>query len=264
MKRPVVIGGGHLGGSVARGLFKAGHNPIVVQHRGTKADALSGDGLEVVESLGEVSMDQCGTVFIAILPSQILSYCRDNDRKLESHPIVSCAAMVSLERLSVTIPGSRWARVMPNVASEVGAGLTGVTRGSLNDAEYAELLELTRSFGSIVECPESDLDAIIALSGSAIAYILELLDGYIQGGLSVGMSAENALQVGMGTLIGAAELVREGRHPAILRDSVCTPAGITIAGVRSLNRAGFKNAFIEALVATAEKSIAATKQFNSR
>lgn len=53
--RPIIIGGGNLGGAVARGLFRAGVRPVVVQHRGAKFDALAGDGVETVATLAEAA-----------------------------------------------------------------------------------------------------------------------------------------------------------------------------------------------------------------
>ena len=92
--------------------------------------------------------------------------------------------------------------------------------------------------------------------------MLELLEGFIQGGLAVGMKGDLSLRAGVATLVGAAELVRQKNvHPAVLKDAVCTPGGTTIAGLRALQKAGFRSAFVEALVATAEKAQAGAAAF---
>ena len=45
------------------------------------------------------------------------------------------------------------------------------------------------------------------------------------------------------------------KHPAELKDMVCSPAGTTIEGVAALEKNGFRNAVIEAVTAACEKSI---------
>ena len=260
--RPVIIGGGNLGGAVARGLFRAGIRPVVVQHEGPNFQGLVADDIETYTTLLEALPHASGPVFIALKPWLMQPYCRENADALAGKTVVSCAALVNLDLLTSSAPKSHWGRVMPNIASAVGAGFTGVVRGSWSDEETETVLALCRSFGDAVLIAEKDLDGVISLSGSAIAYVFELLEGFIQGGLAVGMKADVSLKAGIATLKGAAELAAaRGLHPAALKDAVCTPGGTTIAGCRSLQQNGFKSAFIEALVATAERSQAGTKAF---
>lgn len=54
--RPAVIGGGNLGGAVARGLLRAGVRPVVVQHRGANFDGLVKDGIETFSTLEELCL----------------------------------------------------------------------------------------------------------------------------------------------------------------------------------------------------------------
>ena len=62
------------------------------------------------------------------------------------------------------------------------------------------------------------------------------------------------------TVKGSAALVLEsGKHPAVLKDSVCSPAGTTIEGVAALEENGFRNAVIKAVTAACDKSIALGK-----
>lgn len=260
--RPIIIGGGNLGGAVARGLFRAGVRPVVVQHRGAKFDALAGDGVKTVATLAEAAPRGSGPVFIALKPWLVESYCAENAALLAGRALASCAALVSLELLEKAAPNARWGRVMPNIASAVGAGFTGIVRDGWTEAEFEEVRGLCALFGDAVAVSEKDLDGVVCLSGSALAYVLELLEGFIQGGLAVGMKGDLSLRAGVATLVGAAELVRQKNvHPAVLKDAVCTPGGTTIAGLRALQKAGFRSAFVEALVATAEKAQAGAAAF---
>ena len=49
-------------------------------------------------------------------------------------------------------------------------------------------------------------------------------------------------------------MLETGRHPGALKDAVCSPGGATIQGVRTLERAGFRGAVMDAVIAAYEKS----------
>lgn len=262
--RPAVIGGGNLGGAVARGLLRAGVRPVVVQHRGANFDGLVKDGIETFATLEEALPHVVGPLFIALKPWLMEPYAAEKAPLLAERTVASCAALMELSALEKAAPEARWGRVMPNIASAVGAGFTGVVKGAWSDEEAREVFGLCRLFGDAVTVPEKDLDGVICLSGSAIAYVLELLEGFIQGGLAVGMKGDLSLRAGIATLMGAAQLTKEsGIHPAELKDAVCTPGGTTVEGCRVLQRMGFKSALMEALIATAEKSKEGTRAFRA-
>jgi pyrroline-5-carboxylate reductase len=55
---------------------------------------------------------------------------------------------------------------------------------------------------------------------------------------------------------GAAKLMLEsGKIPAALKDSVCSPGGTTIEGVRALENGNFRSALIDAVRASYNKTL---------
>jgi pyrroline-5-carboxylate reductase len=58
----------------------------------------------------------------------------------------------------------------------------------------------------------------------------------------------------MSAMLGAARLAMASRkHPATLRDDVCTPGGVTIEGIYEIERAGARATLMKAIMLTADK-----------
>merc|ERR1719473_993491 len=101
--------------------------------------------------------------------------------------------------------------------------------------------------------PEHLLNAVTGLSGSGPAYVYMLINALSDAGVHGGLPRSVALSLATQTVLGAAKMVQEsGQHPAVLKESVTSPAGTTIAGVRVLERHGFSSALIEAVEAARE------------
>ena len=82
-----------------------------------------------------------------------------------------------------------------------------------------------------------------------------ILEAMSDGAVSMGIPRDLSLKIAAQTMKGAAEIVLtdENIHPAILKDSVCSPGGTTIAGVAEMERFGVRNGVISAIVAATRK-----------
>ena len=95
---------------------------------------------------------------------------------------------------------------------------------------------------------EEMMHAVTALSGSGPAYVYMVIEAMIAGGLKMGLSREVSTRLAEQTVLGAAKQVREsGLHPAVLRDQVITPGGVTISAIHELERHGLRTMFISAI-----------------
>ncbi len=71
-----------------------------------------------------------------------------------------------------------------------------------------------RAVGAVVEVPESQMDAITAVSGSGPAYYALLAEAMIEAGLLLGLSREVSTKLVVQTMLGTAKLLRdEEMHP---------------------------------------------------
>ena len=70
-----------------------------------------------------------------------------------------------------------------------------------------------------------------------------------------GMPRDNAYKFSSQAVMGIAKMVLEtGKHPAELKDMVCSPAGTTIEAVRVLEEKGMRSAVFEAMKACTKKA----------
>jgi len=86
--------------------------------------------------------------------------------------VISLMAAISLSRLERHLPTAKVVRAMTNIAAQVGEAVTAYSRGkNLSEADVKEVEYLLGRMGEVLEVPESQLDAVTALSGSGPAYI---------------------------------------------------------------------------------------------
>lgn len=147
-------------------------------------------------------------------------------------------------------------RTMPNTPALVGAGITGVCRNSLvTDSDFEYVMQLLSSFGLAEAIPESLMDACVSVSGSSPAYVFMFIEAMADAAVADGMPRAQAYRFAAQAVLGSAKMVLDtGKHPAELKDMVCSPAGTTIEAVRVLEEKGFRSAVMEAMKACTAKA----------
>lgn len=176
-----------------------------------------------------------------------------NEKKL----VISIAASVPTEymerRLGASVPVIR---AMPNTPSMVGEGMTAICKGKYSTAAHMDLArKLFDSVGKTVVVDEKYMDAITGLSGSGPAFLYLILEALSDGGVKMGLPRELATLLAAQTMLGAAKMVQEtGQHPAMLRDTVTTPAGCTIDGVLELEEGKLRVTLIKAVVKSSQRA----------
>lgn len=147
-------------------------------------------------------------------------------------------------------------RCMPNTPALVGEGCTGVCKNELvSDEEMNQVLTILNSFGKAHVVPERLMDAVVSVSGSSPAFVFMMIEAMADAAVADGMPRADAYQFAAQAVYGSAKMVLEtGRHPAELKDMVCSPAGTTIDAVRVLEEKGFRASIMEAMRVCTEKS----------
>ncbi len=213
-------------------------------------------GIGVTGANPEVAIAQ-EVIVLAIKP-QIFSSVVPSLATLipDSSVVVSILAGTSLTQLEAALPGKAVIRAMPNTPAQVGAGVTAIASGQhVKPAQLANARAILESVGSVVEVPESMMDAVTGLSGSGPGYIALVIEALADGGVASGLPRAIAMQLAIETVLGTAKLLKEtGLHPGELKDRVTSPGGTTIAGVAALEARGLRSALIESVKAATARS----------
>jgi len=260
--RLAVLGAGKMGGILIEAFVKqklvAPQNIFATVHH-PNADRRNGAKLPVaLTSDNRVAAKKADVILLCVKPQtvgRVVDEIRGelNEKKL----LISIAASVPCEYIEKRLKGKvPVIRAMPNTPSVVGAGITAIAAGkhaSEKDLETAR--KLFDAVGKTVVVDEKHMDAVTGLSASGPAFIYIILESLAEGGVKVGLSRELATLLAAQMALGAAKMVIEtGHHPALLKDTVTTPAGCTIDGILELEEGGLRVTLIKAVVKAAERA----------
>ncbi len=255
-----IIGGGKIGEAMLSGLLREMYQPeqiVVVEHYPERGRQLSEKYGVQIMPIPE-AVEASGTILIAVKPQDIDSLLAElRDLVTADHLIVSVAAGITTSRIERALPsGPAVVRCMPNTPALVDQAMTAASPGSNATPEHlAQAVRLLSAVGKVVQVPESQLDAVTALSGSGPAYFFFLVEAMIDAGILLGLPRALAEELIVETLYGSAVMLREsGEHPVRLREGVTSPAGTTIAAIRELERHGVRSAFLAAIEAASLRS----------
>ena len=146
----------------------------------------------------------------------------------------------------------RIVRVMPNTAAKVRSSMTIIADPDppLSPTHSSLLTWIFTRIGRVQHLPPYLMDTCTALCGSGPAFFSLVLEAAAFGAVQGGLETSEAQMLAAQTMKGAAEMVLNGQHPALLRDSVSTPGGCTVQGLQVLEN-GKVRAEVAAAVTTA-------------
>ena len=284
MARIAIIGGGSMGEALLAGLLRSDRqvkDMVVSERMPSRAKYLSETySVQVTSSVVDAA-ENATYVIVAVKPSDVESVVREiaeaaanSDTDSVEQVFVTVAAGVATSFYESKLPaGSPVIRVMPNAPALVGAGVSALAKGRFATAEQLkEVATLFDCVGSVITVPESQLDAVTAVSGSGPAYFFLLVEALVDAAVAVGLPRPVATDLAVQTMAGSAamllERLDEGGEGAAgaglgsgvdttaaqLRATVTSPGGTTAAGLRELERGGLRAAVAEAVDAAKRRS----------
>nr|XP_040225176.1 uncharacterized protein LOC120950867 [Anopheles coluzzii] len=268
------IGGGNMAYAIASGLLSKGVlQPDQITVSATRLENLQarwaplGVTRTTVDN-AEVIL-QSDVVFICVKPQMFdhvlkdLAKLKQTFKTDESNQklYVSIMAGVTLGRLEQGLAMFQpclIARAMPNTPMQVGVGCTVYCRtGSDHPVPplYRDMHTMFAALGVVHEVEESKMNAATGLAGCGPAYVYEFIEALADGGVKQGIPRDMALQLAAQTVMGAAKTVLDtGKHPAVLKDEVCSPGGATIHGVHALEQGSMRGTVMNAVESATKRA----------
>jgi pyrroline-5-carboxylate reductase len=250
-----IIGGGNIGGAIARGLLRSGSIPannITLTRRNiSKISEFSELGVTVTDDNLE-ALNSSEIIILAVLPSQLLGLINSLKGAIrsEKHILVSVVTAFSLQEIAKCSESKTpIIRAMPNTAASVGESMTCLCSNPEHQDSLEKVKLIFDQIGSTLIIPENLMSSATILGACGIAFFMRYIRAASQGGIQVGFHAADAQFIAAQTARGATSLLLEsGNHPEREIDKVTTPMGCTIAGLNEMEHNGLSSALIKGIV----------------
>ncbi|WP_436492593.1 pyrroline-5-carboxylate reductase [Actinokineospora sp. HUAS TT18] len=255
-----VLGAGKIGEALLSGLLHGGRSAdelmFTERYPERSAELTSTYGIRGTDV--PTAAKEADVLVVAVKPQDIEPLLDDLAPVISPDTLVVslCAGLPTAlfeRRLPAGVPV---VRVMPNTPMLVGEAMSAISPGKHARPEHlATVEELLSAVGKVVRVPESQQDAVTALSGSGPAYFFFLVEAMIDAGILLGLPRAVAEKLIIQSAVGAAAMLAEtGEHPVTLREAVTSPAGTTIMAIRELEKHGVRAALLAAIEAARDRS----------
>ena len=255
-----LLGVGKLGEALLSGLLRSGTpagSMLAAERYAERAEEVA-QRYGVATPTPEEATAAADVVLLAVKPQDMKALLVDVAPSLRPGTlVVSMAAGITASFVESHLPeGTPVVRVMTNTPVFVDEAMSAISAGSTAGPEHLQLVEdLLTPVGKVVRVPESQQDAVTALSGSGPAYFFFLVEAMIDAGILLGLPRAVAAELIVQTAVGSARMLREsGEHPVLLREAVTSPGGTTIAAIRTMEDHGVRAAMLAAIEAARDRS----------
>ena len=240
----LLVGGGRMGGALARGWRQRGIAPesiFVVEPDPASAARLKTDTGATAVAGPDAVKTKPDVVVFAVKP-QGLAEIAPAYRSFTDSVFLSIAAGRTLKFFVEALgPRAAVVRSMPNTPAAVGRGFTvACPNANVTAAQRALCQSLLEAVGEVAWVEdESLLDPVTAVSGSGPAYVFLLTEALAEAGKAAGLPADLAERLARATIVGSGELARLAPESAAeLRRAVTSPGGTTEAALNVLMAPG--------------------------
>ncbi|MEC9406895.1 MAG: pyrroline-5-carboxylate reductase [Pseudomonadota bacterium] len=268
------IGAGNLATSLIGGLIQAGWSPDSLcaadPSDATRQRLTEQFGLLVSPENGDI-VHQADVVVLAVKPQIMQPVARAVAEAIRpTQTVVSVAAGIegpALTRWLTTNLGTPGViRAMPNTPALLGAGATGlVAINSVSELGRQTTESIFRAVGSVEWlAQEADLNAVIAVAGSAPAYFFAFIEALTRGGAALGLPEQTAERLAIQTALGAARMAAETDVPVqTLRERVTSPGGTTAEALKAFRAGGLDALVQQAMQAAVDRAEAMADEFGA-
>lgn len=259
------IGVGNMGGAMLKRIANTSKDNIYIYDVNEK---LYENFTEVhVQPVGDLKelLEKVSHVVLTVKPQYYQSVCETLQKYLKPHhTVITVAPGISVRQMKEMLNEEvAVIRTMPNTPAQVGCGVTAYCfeKEKVSKESIEWVVKHFESFGMVYEVEESQMEAVVAVSGSSPAYGYMFIEAMADAAVKFGMPRHLAYEMAAQSLKGAAEMVLQTKtHPAALKDAVTSPGGTTIEAVAKLEETGFRHSVISSMTSCYNKA----KMMNSK
>ncbi|WP_313469855.1 pyrroline-5-carboxylate reductase [Carnobacterium sp.] len=255
------IGTGNMASAIIKGMIKQNYikseDIYVFSRTKEKLMAFAAETKTTACHSNEELIAAVDVVVLAVKPNVITQLLPSLSTAIHQKQslLVSIAAGTTLQKLADLMGekiNNSIIRVMPNLNSMIGEGMTAICGNSFTTGSQIQfVLGMFQSIGEVVELEEKDFSPFTAIAGSSPAYAFLFIDSLARGAVKNGMPKELATKIAAQAVLGSAKMVLESGHsPWNLIDQVSSPGGTTVAGIVALEDEKFISTVIKGVDAT--------------
>lgn len=234
----VIVGAGNMGLAMAKGLKSSGFSVTLASRANPKLQSLSSEfEIEIIDNNYNIDGKN---IILAIKPNALKWFANIINGK--ANLIISVLARTDLEQIQ-TLNSDAHAICLPNIAAKNRASINPY----MTNAQTDNIEHILNGFGKAVKFDsKAEFDAASIISGCAPAYLALVAEAISNAAVRSGLKTNDANAMTSGLFTSFATLIND-THPALIKDSICSPAGTTIEGVYELEKAGVRSAFMQAV-----------------
>ncbi|MDR3178189.1 MAG: pyrroline-5-carboxylate reductase [Campylobacteraceae bacterium] len=241
--RLTFLGNGTMANAMISRLLKSGYDIEVFGRDEEKLSNLCKNfdkKIEIFTYKNDINIDG-KTIVLCVKPHalQKISHLFKGEAAL----LISVLAGTTIETLKENIKAKSCVRAMPNIAAAYGKSMTTLTG---DKAFKDEAVKILNAIGKTLWVEsEKELDIATVLAGSAPAFLALVAESLIDGAVKEGLKRDDAFELAKGLFDGFAKLLEEYAHPALIKDAVMSPGGVTAKGYATLEEYKVRSAFMK-------------------
>lgn len=189
----------------------------------------------------ETAIANADLIVIAVRPQDDLAGVGRTIREFaaKDSAVLSIVAGVTIEKLAGYVGGHRpIIRVIPNTLTDTGLGYSGAALNAYASKEQVD--GFLNGFGKVQYLNESLIDIFTGYGVAGPNYVYYFIESLADAGVLAGLPREQAWEVALENVSGAAEMLRQTRlHPRQLLDINNSPGGVGIHALYELNNSDF-------------------------
>ncbi|WP_286272377.1 pyrroline-5-carboxylate reductase [Thalassotalea hakodatensis] len=256
MSKIAFIGAGNMNSAIITGLISNGFTPsdvIVSNPSADKREKLANNYNILHTSDNIEAATFADFIVLGVKPYFIADVCQQISAavNVEEKCFISVAAGCTMSTMEQALgKPCPIIRTMPNTPSQLGLGVTGLFPSPQVSKQQKEQADSLMKSVGITKwlTDESEIDNIIAVSGSAPAYFFLFMEAMEKEAIRLGFSAQDSRQLIQQTALGAAEMVVQNKDAiSTLRENVTSKGGTTQAALSTLIDGGLDKLVSDAM-----------------